>query len=272
LISVNAGTLTITEVAQTGYTAADIYTIPANRLISKDLNGGSARVNIVKGTAASQTIVIFRNRAVTAPCQPEVIYATFDRIPAGQSVEGPGTAAQYLNIKAKRQAVRVLQATAPRVHIAPNDSADANGGLIADGGFSDLLTQKAKGPHHYTFTFDPGISVTNFSLHMLDYGDYNPSLDPSHYVSMTAYDAGNNVISKEELSYTTPAESRPRSSSLYGDLWFNGDAVHAPLGQPGNWIWSVSGSGIVKVILEFGAGYDPNIAFDQLYFTIVRNE
>jgi hypothetical protein len=217
--------------------------------------------------------IAFDHLSFTRECGYQTFYsADFSAVLAGQSVEGPGTAAQYLNIKAERQAVRVLQATAPRVYIAPNDNADANGGLIADGGFSDLLTQKAKEPHHYTFTFDPGISVTNFSLHMLDYGDYNPSLDTSHYVSMTAYDAGNNVVSREELNYTTPAELRPRSSSSYGDLWFNGDAVSAPLGQPGNWTWSVSGSGIVKVVLEFGAGYDPNIAFDQLYFTIVRNE
>jgi hypothetical protein len=55
-------------------------------------------------------------------------------------------------------------------------------------------------------------------------------------------------------------------------LWFNGDAVSAPAGQPGNWTWNVLGHGIVKVVLEFGAGYDPYIAFDQLYFTIVRKE
>src|SRR6185295_7644920 len=92
-------------------------------------------------------------------------------------------------------------------------------------------------------------------------------LSTSHYVAMTAYDANGAVVSKEELSYTTLAESGPRSSSLYGDLFFNGDAVAAPFGQPGNWIWNVSGNGIVRVVLEFGAGYDPNIGFDLLSFT-----
>ena len=65
LIAVEAGTLTITEDARTGFTVADIYTIPADRLISKDLNAGTARVRIVEGTAVSQTIVIFRNRSVS---------------------------------------------------------------------------------------------------------------------------------------------------------------------------------------------------------------
>jgi hypothetical protein len=86
---------------------------------------------------------------------------------------------------------------------------------------------------------------------------------------MTAYDASGNVVSREELNYTTLAEVTPRTSSLYGDLLFNGDAVAAPVGQPGNWVWNVSGNGIVRVVLEFGAGYDPNIAFDLLSFNVV---
>src|SRR5215213_9721567 len=64
LIAVEAGTLTITEVSQSQYTVADIYTIPADRLINKDLNGGTVSVKIIEGTAASQTIVIFRNRSI----------------------------------------------------------------------------------------------------------------------------------------------------------------------------------------------------------------
>ena len=66
LITVDAGTLTITEVAQAGYSVTDIYTIPADRLISKNLNARTIRVTIVQGNAASQTIVVFRNRAVTS--------------------------------------------------------------------------------------------------------------------------------------------------------------------------------------------------------------
>ena len=72
LISVNAGSLTITEVEQTGYELTDVYTIPANRLISKNLSGGSAIVSIVEGTASSQTIVVFRNRSVTSMRTPTI--------------------------------------------------------------------------------------------------------------------------------------------------------------------------------------------------------
>ena len=320
MISVKAGNLTITELAQPGYTLTDVYTIPANRLVSKNLKDGSAIVKIVQGGVSSQTIVVFRNRAVsvtatptntptstatstptggvtptftptstptggvtptftptgsvtptaTTPpsvCPPSVIYADFSGVPMGASVEGLGAVAPYLNIDAKGTAVKVQQATDPIFYYAPNGSPDINGGLSGNGGFSDLETKTARQPHLYNFTFAPGVTVTNFSLHMLDYADWNPSLSTSHYASLTAYDAGGNVVSKEEVSFETLAQESPRSSSLYGDLWITGDAATAPLGQPGNWIWNVSGNGIVRVVLEFGVGYDPNVAFDLLYFT-----
>ena len=185
-------------------------------------------------------------------------------------MEGLGKVSPYLNIDAKGVARKVSQAAPPTIYLAPPGSGNINGGLAGDGGFSDVETKDARGAHLYTFTFAPGVSVTNFSLHMLDYGDWNPSLSSSHYASMTAYDVNGNEIpsAKEELSYTTPTDNLPRSSNLYGDLRFNGDAVAAPVGQPGNWIWNVSGNGITRIVLEFGAGHDPNIAFDLLRYNV----
>ena len=336
LIAVNAGTLTIQEDARTGFTVADIYTIPADRLISKDLNAGTASVRIVEGTAVSQTIVIFRNRAVsitstftssptsistatptgsitatathtptstatstptgsitptatatttptgsitptataTTPvstCPPTVIFADFSKVGVNQSVEGFGVVAPFLNIDATGTAVRVAQNADPIIYFAPNGpAAISNGGLTATGGFSDLVTRQANGVQGYNFTFAPGVSVTNFSLHMLDFGDYNPPpfSNTSHYVSLTAYNANNNVVDQQELDYTTMGEVTPRTSNLYGDLRLNGDAVSAPAGQPGNLTWNLSGQGIVRVVLEFAAeGYDPNFALDLLSFT-----
>jgi hypothetical protein len=319
IISVDAGTLRVTEDARAGFVVSDIYTIPAGRLISKNLSRGSATVTIVEGTTSSQTIVVFRNRAVNSPatptpttsgtpptptftssptptvtgtpptftptstptstptgtitppaCQPTTVTANFTQFAPGASVEGMGVVAPGLNIDAKGTAVRVAQGTDPQIYVAPNNASGAvNGAMVADGGFSDVTTKNAFQPHLYNFTFAPGVSVTNFSVHMLDYGDWNPTLSTSHYASMTAYDVNGNVVSKQELSYTTLAEESPRSSNLYGDLWLkNGDATTAAIGQPGNWIWNVSGNGIVRVVLEFGVGYDPNIAFDLLFFTV----
>jgi hypothetical protein len=125
------------------------------------------------------------------------------------------------------------------------------------------LAQEA---HLYTFTFAPGTTVSNFSLHMLDYGDWNTSNSAAHYVSMTAYNAGGVVVAKQELSFTSTTDTIPRSSNIYGDLYFSGDSVAAQPGQPGNWTWNVSGSGIVRVVLEFGVGFDPNVGFDTLTF------
>jgi hypothetical protein len=66
IISVNAGNLTVKEDARSGYVVTDIYTIPANRLISKDLSKRTAVVKIVEGISPSQTIVVFVNRAVNS--------------------------------------------------------------------------------------------------------------------------------------------------------------------------------------------------------------
>ena len=65
LIVVPVGPLTITEVARPGYVVSDMYTIPANRLISKDPANRTVTVTIVQGYSASQTIVVFRNQAET---------------------------------------------------------------------------------------------------------------------------------------------------------------------------------------------------------------
>jgi hypothetical protein len=73
IVSVEAGTLTITEDARAGYVVSDVYTIPADRLVSEDLSSRSATVTIVPGTAASQTIIVFVNRAVTSQVITEVV-------------------------------------------------------------------------------------------------------------------------------------------------------------------------------------------------------
>jgi len=65
LIVVPVGPLTITEVARTGYVLTDIYTIPADRLLSENLGARSATVTIVQGTSSTQTIVVFRNHTQT---------------------------------------------------------------------------------------------------------------------------------------------------------------------------------------------------------------
>ena len=335
LLYVDAGNLTVTEVRQAGYSVSDIYTIPADRLISSNLINRTARVKIVEGNAASQTIVVFRNRpeatstptrtptrtptstatrtptvtgtavtgtvtrtptstptgsltvtstATSTPtgsitptptftptatiiCVPDVVTADFSNVGVNGSVEGMDAVAPGLSIDAKATAIKIEQGLPPTIYLAPNNPSGVNGGLAPGGGFSDKDTQRAEQPHRYTFTFAPGLSVSRFSLRMLDFGDFNPTLSRNHRVVMTAYDINHIPVSTHELNYTTPPEANPSTSNLFGDMRKAGDAVTAQSQQPGKWMWRVTGSGIVEVVLEFVAGHDPNIAFDSLSFT-----
>ncbi len=201
-------------------------------------------------------------------CQPAVVAADFSQVTVGASVEGMGVVAPGLNIDAKGTAIKVLPGTEPKVYISPNnDPTTLNAGVASNGGFTDAITKSAVQAHLYTFTFAPGVSVSNFSIQMLDFGDYNPTLSANHYASIIAYDAQGLEVTREELNYTTPPVQSPTSSNLYGNLQISGDATGALSGQPGNWIWDVSGNGIVRIVLSFGDGFDPNIGFTLLSFT-----
>ena len=166
-------------------------------------------------------------------------------------------------------AVQISQGKNPEAYESNGSgSAAQNGGLDGSGGFTDITSVKNKTAHHYTFTFAPGVNVTNFSLHMLDFGDANPTKETDHFVSLIAYDANGVLISTQQLSYAT----NEHDSTLYGDLLISGDAISAKPGEPGNWTWNVSGNGIAQVVLDFGVGFDPKIGFDLLFYTTLCQE
>jgi hypothetical protein len=195
-------------------------------------------------------------------CVPQTITVDFSGIAPGESVEGMGKVVTGLNIDAKGTAVKIQEGIQPAVYGAGVGNTVWNGG-IGSGGFSDRTTQQASQPHLYTFTFAPGLSVSNFSLRMLDFGDLNPTAATSAYASMTAYNSNGFVVAKQELKFGITSYY---FSPQYGNLIVTGDALRAVPGEPGNWTWNVSGSGIVKVVLEFGSGFDPNIGFDKLSY------
>jgi len=196
-------------------------------------------------------------------CQPTVVTADLSQVAIGASVEGMGVAAPGLNIDAAGTAVKIVEGQAPLAYGAGTGNSVINGGVEPNGAFVDMEARLAAQPQLMTFTFSPGTTVSQFSVHMLDFGDYNPLHSTNVYASMTAYDANGSVVGIRELSYTWNAAISPE----YGDLAITGDALLASPGDIGNWTWVVTGSGIVKVVLEFGTGYDPNIAFDVLTFT-----
>jgi len=199
-------------------------------------------------------------------CEPTVVAGDFSQIIVGGSVEGMGVVAPNLNIDALGTAVKIAEGVDPAAYGSPNNAPIKNGGLVPGGGFADVGTF-LNGPHQYTFTFASGVSASQFSLRMQDYGDWNPTVSTSHYVSLTAYDINGLVVDKQEISYTTPAVVSPTSSSGYGNVFVTGDAVSALPGQIGNWTWNLNGSGIVEVVLDFGIGLDPAYGLDLLSYT-----
>jgi hypothetical protein len=199
-------------------------------------------------------------------CQAPVV-PDFSPIAAGASVEGLGAVAPNLNIDASGTAVKIAQGVPPMLYNATGSgTVILNGGIAPGGGFSDVITQQAAQPHLYAFTFNSGMTVTNFVLQMLDFGDLNPTLSTNHLVTLTAYNSSNAIVTRQQLSYTTQAEALPTTSNIYGNLQMTGDASAAFPGQPGNWTWNVSGNGIVRIVLEFGIGHDPNIGFHLLSY------
>jgi hypothetical protein len=203
-------------------------------------------------------------------CQTTAVKADFSKVDLGESVEGMGVVAPDLNINGKETAVKIEENSAPRVYGAPSKTPqNTNGGLAEGGGFSDKITQEAQKAHKYIFTFAPGTPVKGLSLHMLDFGDLNPTSSTRHRVVMKAFDANNTMVDVQKLKYTSDGKITNAYSPLYGNLITSGDAVSADPGQPGNWTWLVDGNDIVKVVLRFGKGYDPNIGFDTLEYTTV---
>jgi hypothetical protein len=214
------------------------------------------------------------------------ICADFASLSEGDSVEGVGVVAPYLNIETPTGgAVKIVEQGLITAYGTPNSSCYSdptiisivNNGLIAEGGgFSDMVAVGPKpppydlsSPHEYTFTFD-GVSISEFTLRMLDFGDWNPSFGTVHRVEMNAYDSYNAFVVDHILEYLTMADATPNWSDLPNndDLVCNSGDASADPGKPGNWTWNVAGTGITKITLEFPNGFDPYIGFDTLCFVV----
>jgi hypothetical protein len=199
----------------------------------------------------------------------------------GASVEGWGTLFSYFNISTPTGgAVKIVEGGSFNAYGSPNDKCNVdsetpppiihNGGIAFGGGFSDMNAvgenQEESFAHEYTFSFD-GVTISRFSLHMLDFGDWNPSTANYHRVEMIAYNVTNDRVSTQVLEYSSDGTGTPRSSE-FGDLQCNNGDASAESDMPGNWSWNVLGEGITEVTLTFPDGYDPYIGFDTLCFVV----
>jgi hypothetical protein len=199
---------------------------------------------------------------------------------AGASVVGlgnfPGAPELDVHTSGGNDVVQVLEGSAP-VAYGGGASNVANSCLGSGVGFADVgsgtyaYTTKN---HEYVFTFAAGVSVTSFSLTLLDWGDLLPyGVNESHWyeVVMTGYAADDSVVASDALGFTTDdTTSSHRVTEEFGDLGVAGDACLATAGRPGRCPLAVSGTGIVRVTLNFEdpASMDPNIALAELHYTV----
>ena len=196
----------------------------------------------------------------------------FSGFSPGDSIEGLGTVHPLLNIATSNAAGAALfPAMAPTTYGASNPGGPVigNGGLSPSGGFADIDSSRL---HDFEFSWASGVTVSAFSIRMLDHGDFNPAHARSHRVVFEALDAFDGLVDSAELSYTSTAATNPRGGSA-GDLFFTGDALRGSPGEPGVFTFGLSGSSItrVRVLYEHdgpdrppNAPSDPNIAFDSL--------
>ncbi len=106
----------------------------------------------------------------------------------------------------------------------------------------------------YDFTFAPGVTVSCFSMRMLDYGDLFPFGGTTHTVTMEAYNASNVLVATDVLTMLGPVNL------------VSGDACTAQATDPGNHLFTVTGPAITRVTLRFDAFPDPNCGFDDISF------
>lgn len=144
-----------------------------------------------------------------------------------------------------------------------------SGWAIADVTLPNVPNRKDQ----YDFTFVNGSTVNSFMIRMLDWGDLLPyGACPNDICSLTltGYDSANNVVATQVKSFTTSDTSvNGRQSLEYGDLSHSGDACEATVGQPGNFVLSLTGTGISHITLQFDnlPSMDPNNALTDISYT-----
>jgi hypothetical protein len=195
-----------------------------------------------------------------ATCTASHVFLDFEGLTPGTPVEGLGAVHPHLNIASVAwpfgPACTVGSAAAIEEGVASPFAAYGTAGSFPNGcldgirGFGDSQGCVLD----YDFTFVPGVTVSCFSIRMLDYGDLFPFGGTTHTVTLTGYDASNVQVSQDVLTMLGAV-----------DL-VSGDACTAQASDPGNRLFTVSGAGMVRVTLRFDAFPDPNVGFDDISF------
>ncbi|MGF1523426.1 MAG: PEP-CTERM sorting domain-containing protein [Leptolyngbyaceae cyanobacterium] len=216
---------------------------------------------------------------LTPTAQAASIKADFSSLNPGNSIEGLGTVHELLNISsstgggkaifAESQSAVAYGASSSQTQA---NSSVKNGGINELGGFADLTGRK----HVFDFSFAEGVSVEEFSLRMLDYGDYNKGHATEHSILLTAFNSNGDTVDEFNLSYESSNAANPDGFYRNGG---RGDALMASEGDPGLATLSVFGEGITQIQLRYenngsraNIAGDPNIGFDSLTFKTTESE
>ncbi len=199
-------------------------------------------------------------QCLPAVCSGSHVFLDFESLTPGTSVEGLGAVHPDLKI------VSVAWPFGPTCTLGPAAAIEEgvatpfaaygtagsfpNGCLDGIRGFGDPQGCVLD----YNYTFAPGVTVSCFSIRMLDYGDLFPFGGATHTVTLAAYNASNTLVSQDVLTMLGPVNL------------VSGDACTAQASDPGNRLFTVTGTGIVRVTLRFDAFPDPNVGFDDISF------
>ena len=219
-----------------------------------------APLALVASLAVALTVAPARAQLCTpGACGGTFHFVSFESFAPGTSVEGLGAVDPALNIASvtwpfgpscTRGTASVIEEGNTFPYGAYSTASVVNGCLDGIHGFGDpggcVLD--------YDFTFAPGSTVNCFALKMVDFGDFYPFGGTTHVVRLTGYDASNAVVDFAQLTASGGVDS------------LSGDACISQAGAPGNYIFSVSGPGIVRVELRFDGTPDPNVGFDDITF------
>jgi hypothetical protein len=233
----------------------------------------------VAGVAA--VLLVLGGLAAVGAAEALEVRVSFDAKAPGASVVGAGAVHPQLEIGYSdgNDVVAIEELASPaaygatksgilnvlNAHIATPQSVRG----FADVGSGDFTPATKK--HQYVFTFAAGVSVSRFSLRMLDWGDFMPNganADGQYAMVMTAFDDDDEVVATDEIAFTSEgSQASGRISNEYGNLLQAGDASAAD-GQPGNAVLQVTGAGIVRVTVRprDQQSIDPHIGFNELQF------
>lgn len=190
---------------------------------------------------------------------------TLPALNAGSSVVGLGMIAPDLNIHTSGgNDVQLIRSGQSPVVFGGGWDNIANDCLKNGWGIADTGGATGQRYHEYSFSFTEGKTVSDFQVSLADWGDFLPNAYvPSIHleIRLTAYNSANQIVD-EDIMLNDLINGR---SVQFGNMREGGDSCNSRIGQPGQYTFHVTGSGITRVELRFigPQSIDPNMALQE---------